>query len=252
MTQSICEHLVGSTIECQAVQTPNGPMTHVNLPFYLEDGSGISIYLVEEGARIKVTDDGATLFHLGANDIDLSDRRRWVPIRNLVEQHGFILSDQGEIYRHYSKDAMFGLLQEVLLLTADIVQWERRVHETGDHDLTLHSKVEGLLATVYGSQPERDVKVRGPHTVYSFDFRIADIYVDAFKPHHVSTASELRKLIDIRNLHDDELDFLMVIDDTSDPKKAAEEQGLFRDLAHCQLLSNLEIRAQQKLSDTSH
>jgi len=218
-------------------------MQYLSLPYHFSDGSCLSAYVIEQERGYLVSDDGATIFKILCNDIDLSDRRRWQPLKNIASRYGFELNDSGTLRKLYPAEAVSDIPRELLLMMAEVVNWEVSIHETGDYDLTLHTHVEELLTAIYKQQPESNKVVTGPHGAkYSFDFYVGDTYIDAFKPHAITTGAKLRKLHDLARL-DSEMKFLMVIDDRFDAEKASSEMGIFSDIASATLLTSLEERA---------
>jgi hypothetical protein len=218
-------------------------MQYLSLPYHFSDGSCLSAYVIEQERGCLVSDDGATIFKILCNDIDLGDRRRWQPIKNIASRYGYELNDSGTLKKFYPPDEVATIPGELLLMMAEVVSWEVSIHETGDYDLTLHAHVEELLTAIYRTQPELNKVVTGPHGAkYTFDFFVADTYIDAFKPHAMTTGAKLRKLHDLARL-DNEMKFMMILDDRFDANKASSEMGIFMDIASATLLTSLEARA---------
>jgi hypothetical protein len=239
----ICQEILSSSLTCQSVNTAKGRMQYLSLPYHFSDGACLSAYVIEQENGYLVSDDGATIFKIMCNDIDLGDRRRWQPLKNIATRHGYELNDSGTLRKHYQRDEVSVIPRELLLMMAEFVSWEVSIHETGDYDLTLHSHVEELLTAIYKVKPETNKVVTGPHGAkYNFDFYVGDTYVDAFKPHPIATGAKLRKLHDLARL-DNEMSFLMIIDDRFDEEKASGEMGIFSDIASATLLTSLETRA---------
>lgn len=244
----ICEAIISGALTCQPVQTPRGAMHYVSLPYSLTNGACLSVYVIEQHDGYLVTDDGKTIFSMQCNDINLSDRRRWTALRNVAARHGFEMSEGGAIKKHYARSRITEISADVLMLMADVVNWEASVQETGDYDLSLHSRVEELLTAIYHTKPEASHPVTGPHGArYTFDFYVNELHIDAFKPHALTTGSKLRKLHDLSRL-DHEMKFLMVLDDRYDANKASVEMGIFSNLAQCTLVSSLERRVGRQLN----
>lgn len=120
-------------------------MQYLSLPYQFSDGACLSAYVIEQEQGYLVSDDGATLFKIMCSDVDLSDRRRWQPIKNVALKYGFEMSDSGTLRKFYSSNFADDIAGELLLMMGEIVIWEASVHETGDFDLTLHMHVESLL-----------------------------------------------------------------------------------------------------------
>lgn len=244
----ICQELLSNSMTCQMVSTARGQMQYLSLPYHFTDGSCLSAYVIEQERGYLVTDDGSTIFNIMCNDIDLSDRRRWQPLKNIASRYGFDLNDSGTLRKKYLLEEVSDIPGELLLMMAEIVNWEVSIHETGDYDLTLHTHVEELLTSIYRAKPETNTVVTGPHGArYSFDFYVGNTYIDAFKPHAITTGAKLRKLHDLARL-DNEMKFLMVIDDRFDSEKASSEMGIFSDISSATLLTSLETRAGGTLS----
>lgn len=238
----ICQDILSNSLTCRQVRTARGEMQYLSLPYHLTDGACLSAYVVKQGQNYLVSDDGTTIFKIRCNDVDLSDRRRWQSLRNIAERYSYDIDDSGAIRKIYPADRVDEIAGELLLMMAEVVNWEISVQETGDFDLTLHAHVEELLTALYKAPPEPNIAVVGPHGAkYSFDFYVGETYIDAFKPHAITTGSKLRKLHDLARL-DVDMKFMMVIDDRFDPVKASEEMGIFSDIASSTLLSSLERR----------
>lgn len=239
----ICETILSNALTCRAVRTARGEMQYLSLPYYFSDGSCLSAYVIkQEHGEYLVSDDGATIFKIRCNDVDLSDRRRWQSLKNIADRYGYEMSDAGTIRKRYSADKVYDISRELLLMMAEVVSWETTVQETGDFDLSLHTHVEELLIALYGESVELNKMVVGPHGArYNFDFYVKKTYIDTFKPHALTTGSKLRKLHDLARL-DGDMKFMMVIDDRFDPIKASAEMGIFSDIASATLLTSLERR----------
>lgn len=248
----ICQQILSASLSCQTVQTPKGEMQYVSLPYHLSDGACLGVYIINQGGGYLVSDDGSTLFKILCNGIDLTDRRRWQPLRSIVSRYGYSLSDTGTIRKEYPIDRIDEILSEVLLMMAEVVNWDISIQETGDFDLALHSRVEELLTMIYHKRPETNKQVIGPHGAkYTFDFYADGLYIDAFKPHPITTGARLRKLLDLGRM-DGDMKFMMVIDDRDDPEKAQAEMGIFTSVATATTVSLLEQRASMAVSTARH
>lgn len=218
-------------------------MTHLSLPFQLSDGSVLGVYIMALDSKYMVTDDGTTMFNLSCNDIDLTDRRKWVSLRNIADRYGYHISEAGAIRRAYEESELPQVTHDILLLMAEVVNWEAALHETGDLDLSLTMEVEQLLTLMYHRAPEKSKEIKGHHgALYVFDFYVGDTYIDVFKPHPASTGSKLRKVIDLRRSYED-LNVMFVIDDRMEPEKAATEMGIFSGSANSIKLTDLQRKA---------
>src|SRR5690242_4051559 len=69
----------------------------VDTPFLFADGEPISFYLDENVNAVVVSDNANTLAHLASIGFDITDRRGWKSVGNIVSSFGFDLLDSGEI-----------------------------------------------------------------------------------------------------------------------------------------------------------
>src|SRR5262245_35997308 len=75
----------------------------VGTPFVFADGEPINFYLVDRQGKVSISDNADTLMHLAGVGIDISDRRRWTGIRQIMDSFGIELTEWGEITSSASK-----------------------------------------------------------------------------------------------------------------------------------------------------
>lgn len=66
-------------------------------PLSLSDGEPISLYLVESGNTVRVSDNGNTLFHMRGIGLDVDDRKKWRGVTNILASFKLNLESTGEV-----------------------------------------------------------------------------------------------------------------------------------------------------------
>jgi len=71
-----------------------------------------------------MTDDGMVLFALRGLGYALDDRRHWRGLEHLAQQHGFELTDTGELRGAAPEDRLAECAGRILQLFAAVTAWE--------------------------------------------------------------------------------------------------------------------------------
>lgn len=248
-----CTELIESLgLNCKILPSSDGKPIHcISTPFDYFDGDGIHLYAEELDGFVRFFDAGDSLFHVVGSGIKFRDKRSIKPIKKLVEDSGAQLSDEGEISTLAPiKDSKEGF-KKVLTAILNVAGWEAENAGISTDVTSLASEVEIYLREwkpghefLY-EQPLEGISGR-PHL---FSFLIDGELVDVVSSAPQSTASEIRKLADIRGIPSQaETRIRVIIDDRSNSKRAHEEALILSRFADVWLLTSLQDTIAQKVT----
>ncbi len=193
----------------------------VSTSFSFADGEIINFYIEDKQDETVVTDNGDTLFHLRGIGLDLSDRRRWRPYRQIATAHGFDLDDGGMIIGRSPTNRVPQLVANYITAMLDIVTLEHEQLGIPEEASQFIEEVEFYLRAW---KPSSNI-IRLPVLVgmsgksHTFHFELDGTLVDAAKPSSNKTGALLRKLTDI-SLSGVNKPVMVVMDDREDPNRA--------------------------------
>lgn len=166
---------------CKPVGSADSTALCITTPLTLPGGKPMDFYLQEEAhSQYEMTDDGLTMFALRGLGYALDDRRNWRGLEALATQHGFELTERGEIRASVPEDRVTEYSGRILQLFSSILAWEAEKFSDADSDFALTAEVERLLRMRDGSRPLlRDVTVQTRAADVTFNFQWGDTYVDA-------------------------------------------------------------------------
>lgn len=214
-----CENLIEHLgFECRQIDSS---VISVSTSFSFADGEIINFYIQDKREEVVVTDNGDTLFHLRGVGLDLSDRRRWRPYRQIVAAHGFELEDSGVIIGKSSTNQVSQLVANYISAMLDIVNLEHEqlgIPEEIDHFI---EEVEFYLRAwkPSGNIVRLPVLTGMSGKSHTFHFELDGTLIDAAKPNSNKTGALLRKLTDI-SLAGLNRSSIVVMDDREDPERA--------------------------------
>lgn len=237
-----CEHLAQRLgFECRALTES---LISVATPFSFADGEAIGFYLDDQQPDIVVSDNGDTIFHLRGVGFDLSDRRRWKPIKQIAESHGFELLDSGEIRATANRESCSNLIARYISAMLDIANLERE-------QLGLPEEIDRFVQEVefylHAWKPQASI-IHSPSLkgmsgrMHSFNFEFDGMLVDAARPHSGKTGALLRKFADI-SLTGAVTPILVIMDDRDDADRARVETDILTSMVSVMALSQLAKNA---------
>lgn len=212
----------------------------VATPFSFADGEAIGFYLEERPSEIVVSDNGDTLFHLRGVGLDLSDRRRWKPFRQIAECHGFELLDSGEIRAAAEPLSSSQLVARYVATMLSIAALERE-------QLGLPEEIDQFIQEVefylHAWRPDAELShspsVKGMSgRLHRFDFQFDGTLIDAARPHSNKTGAILRKAADL-SLAGLKTPIMIVMDDRDDTERVKVETDILSSMVSVLALSQL-------------
>lgn len=246
-----CTEIIKSLgLDCIILPSSDGKPIHcISTPFDYFDGDGIHLYAEELGGLVRFFDAGDTLFHVAGSGIKFRDKRSIKPIQKLVEEAGAQLSEGGEISTlATSEDSREGF-RKTLTAILNIAGWEAENAGVSTDVTSLASEVEIYLREwkpdhefLY-DQPLAGISGRS----HSFSFLIDGELIDVVSSAPQSTASEIRKLADIRGIPSQaDTPIRVIIDDRSNSERARQEALILSRFADTWLLTALQNKIAQK------
>lgn len=237
-------------LNCKILPSHDGKSIHcISTPFKYFDGDGIHLYAEELGELTRFFDAGDTLFHVAGSGIKFRDKRALRPIQKLVEEAGADLSEGGEISSLApTKDSNEGF-RKTLAAILNIAGWEAENAGISTDVTSLTSEVEIYLREwkpghefLY-DQPLAGISGRS----HSFSFLIDGELIDVVSSAPQSTASEIRKLADIRGIPSQvDTAIRVIIDDRNNLERARQEAMILSRFADTWLLTRLQNTIEQK------
>lgn len=239
-----CNWLVNNLgYDCRPVPGNNGGrVLEIDTPFSFLDGEPLSLYVLEQGSNIVVSDNGDTMAHLIGSGLNMANRRGWSVIRSRIEPHNMMLTDAGEIRALGSIDYASGVIAGFISGLLAVVDYERQnLGAPGDINI-LADEVEMLLrAWRPAGEIARRPQIKGmSQRKHTFDFQLDNTLVDAVAPNAAAVGGVMRKIGDVLSspyLSGREL--MVVIDDRADPGAASMERDIVTALAKTVLYTDL-------------
>jgi len=196
-------------------------------PLSFCDGEPIGLYFVQKGDTVHVSDNANTLFHLRGVGMDVSDRKKWRGIRQIVENFGIELKASGEVTAFASTTNAADLVSRYLAAMLSIADLER---ETLGITVEVSTYIDEVEEHLRFWKPTVNLLVSPTVTghsgrVHSFHFQFGDELIEAARPHSGRTGSILRKAADIQNSANP-ISVMVVMDDREDPERARAESDI--------------------------
>lgn len=196
-------------------------------PLSFCDGEPIGLYFIQKSDTVHVSDNANTLFHLRSVGMDVSDRKKWKGIRQIVENFGIKLRDSGEVTAFASTTGAADLVSRYMAAMLSVADLERETFGITAEVSTYIDEVEEHLKMW---KPDLDLILRPMVTghsgrVHNFHFQFGDELIEAARPHSNRTGSILRKAADIQNSANP-FQIMVVMDDREDPDRARAESDI--------------------------
>ena len=203
-------------------------------------GSPITLYLIDQGSTVLLSDNGDTLASLSGVGIDLW--RSLSTLRRKAQRYGLALTEQGA-FEALVKSAgaplafaksISGLIQ-IADWGADAIRARRSTVDLAQEALPY------IVARDKSAIPERNRAVIGAsNTTHVFDIRHGADLIDVIAPKAQATGAEMRKIGDVQNGPFAEgLSPLIIVDDRYDPIRAMQEIAIIGSIARAMAFTTL-------------
>lgn len=239
-----CEWAAALTrYDCHPAQGRNGePCLVIGTPFTLPDGSAINLYLVDQGSHILITDNGDTVFQLPAMGLDIWHGARMNSLREYAQAHLLQLTEAGELRCLMRPEhAPIGFAKAVTGMIA-VSLWIANRLQAEPLQVDLVAELQPyVIARDPGAAFEPHPKVRGAsRSIHEFDMRHGKDLIDIIPANANSTGSAMRKAGDVQNgPFAGDASPLIIVDDRSDPERAASEIGILASVTRAMAASTL-------------
>lgn len=227
--------------QCREVRAlGGGSAVEIGTPFVMTGGSPITLYLIDQGSAVLLSDNGDTLANLSGAGID--PWRSLSTLRRKAQRYGLALTEQGA-FEALVKPAgaplafaqsVSGLIQ-IADWGADAIRARRATVDLAQEALPY------IVARDRAAIPERNRAVIGAsNTTHVFDIRHGADLIDVIPPKAQATGAEMRKVGDVQNGPFAEgLRPLIIVDDRSDPIRALQEIAILGSIARAMAFSDL-------------
>lgn len=238
----LCQSLIEELgFICTAVDTHSQSAFRLTTPVDFADGQPISFYIEQlNNGYSCIKDGGEIIFHLLNTGLLNNERKSWRSIGNIAEKHQFNLAESGEFNTYFRTDNRPSFLNQALGFAYSLKQWEQERLGRGLDDLFFVDEVEiALRAWKPNSEITKKPSLAGySRKSYIFDLKMDDLLVDTLKPHSRSTASKLRKILDIQK-GPFIAPMLFIVDDRENTEKAKTERDIIGGISKAMLFSDI-------------
>lgn len=213
----------------------------VETPLSFPDGEPISLYFQQRGGSVIISDNADTIFHLHSSGMDLSDRKKWRGLHQIVSSFGMTLRESGEVSGDALAAGAGDLVARYIGAMLAVADLEREHFGISEELSKFLDEVEDRLRAL---RPQMELVRRVVTTGHSgrrhfFDFRFGDDFIDAARPHSIRTGSILRKAADIQNT-ENPARVMVIMDDREDPDRAKAETDILSTLVTVLPFTQLE------------
>lgn len=234
----ICKDLLNLTgFACQPI-SKQGDLARISTPFCFADGDPVPVYVQSFSNNIyRFFDDGHTLLHFLGRGMEIKSGHKLRFLVNIAQKHGAALNESGVLELFSKNNNAADAFAKYITCLVSISQWEEE-HQ----DLNANGAVfaEEVAHTLLSQHPEwSHTFVQKPNYLgssgkrHELDFSLGGKGFLAVKPTQQSAAPALYKLVDITNRQsNEELEFVVVIDDRNDKKAAKSTTQVFRSIAN--------------------
>ena len=231
---------------CRTIEASDGQgglVVAPPVPFW--DGSVIPMYVIPRGESVEITDDGALLQHLDASGFEVSgDRRRRKGLERALARWNVAFDSELRLLCKPS-DLRYAMNRFMCALFS-AAHWEaENVGKALDSSLLIE-EAELYLRTINpNAAVVHDAELRGiSGRRQIFPLKIDSTYYDAVGIHPASSAAVIKKLVDVRYVHENaDRQITVIIEDRANADRAKQDVQIFTQLAHVTLFSDLERRA---------
>jgi hypothetical protein len=179
----------------------------------------------QAGSQVHFFDDGFTLMHLHGVGIDLTDTKRWQPLRAIADVHGTTLNKQGVFEVLWPAESAAQGFARLVSTLLGVASWEREQVGVSQDSSWLVDEVAMYMrqwkpsATVNSKPPA----VKGfSGKMLTFDLEVGCQFVDAINPRGQSTNAAIRKFVEL-NTSETNREYMVIVDDRTNPEAAKQE-----------------------------
>lgn len=219
-------------IDCRDLATKLGFRCHqvtdgllnISTPYAFSDGEVVNFLLRDVGGTIIITDNCDFIAHFMSLGMDLSDKRKWIGIKNIVSNYNFNLTERGEIQAITTMAKLADRFNAFSAIVHDLTKWEIE-------RLTISEEISDLVDQIEyhirrrneGIGIERGYRATGAtgHK-YIFDMKVDDTLIEGIEPNGHATGAALRKVLDVERGAED-LGVVLVMDDRANIEAAKDE-----------------------------
>jgi Domain of unknown function DUF1828 len=229
--------------DCLPVNNLHGePGVEIGTPFALHGGAAVVVYCFAQGSHQVFSDDGDTLIHLSGLGLDVWHGARLKAIREVATGHNVTLSDSGCLTALARPEHAPFVFAQFLSAVLAMSRWAETSLQLEPQPIDLAAEAEPyIVARNPAWFLKRDPAVRGAsHNTYRFDFLHGPDLIDVVGPSAQSTGGVMRKVGDIINgpfLGDRKT--LIIVDDRTDPQRAAHEISILGSLTRAMPFTRL-------------
>ncbi|MCM1500665.1 MAG: DUF1828 domain-containing protein [Clostridium sp.] len=235
-------------VSCSRLPVSGSEIYCITTPFFHEDGDGIHVFAETIGEHVRFFDDGDTLFHV-IGCISVKNKRDVLPIRNLVEKTGVILSDIGEIEVLSPKNRLQEGFNKIIRSILMVSDWEKENRMLPEDAISLANEVEIYLSEWKPNMPikKNEVLTGISGRELKFEFLQDNTYIDVISSTPQASSAEIRKLADVRgvSVHSN-TDMMVILDDRQNKERAKEEAAVLSQFADVMMMTVLK----NKISNT--
>lgn len=226
---------------CRETQCLDGATAlEIGTPFAMAGGSPITLYLIDQGSTVLLSDNGDTLANLSATGID--PFRSLPALRRKTQRYGLTLTSQGAFETITRADAAAWALAQSISGLIQVADWGADAMRTRRPPVDLAQEaLPYIVARDNRAIVERNRAVIGAsNTTHVFDIRHGADLIDVIAPKAQATGAEMRKVGDVQNGPFAEgLRPLIIVDDRYDPIRAAQELAILASIARSMPFSGL-------------
>lgn len=229
---------------CRHLAQPGGEVVHcISTPFEYFDGDGVHVFAEEIGPTVRIFDAGDAMFHIAGSGIKFRNSRSIAPLRKMVREAGAELSEDGEISALAASANAQSAFRNVMTAILGVAGWEAENAGMTADTTSLAGEVEMYLRQwkpgkdLLRDQPMSGISGRS----HDFNFLLDGELIDVVSSRPQSTASEVRKLADVRGISvNASVDIRVIIDDRGNEDRARQEALILSRFADVWMLSSLQ------------
>lgn len=226
---------------CRETQALDGAAAlEIGTPFVMAGGSPITLYLIDQGSTVLVSDNGDTLANLSGTGLD--PFRSLPVLRRKTQRYGLTLTTQGAFEALARADAAPWALAQAISGLIQVADWGADAMRAKRPAVDLAQEaLPYIVARDKRAVVERNRAIIGAsNTTHVFDIRHGEDLIDVIAPKAQATGAEMRKVGDVQNGPFAEgLRPLIIVDDRFDPIRASQELSILASIARSMPFSAL-------------
>jgi hypothetical protein len=230
--------------DCHPVRGLRGESgLEIATPFALPGGSPITLYLIEEGTQILISDNGDTLFSLSTQGVDVFHAARIRSLRELATEFKVTLSPSGDFRVLSTPDQASRAFATAVSSLLAVSRWASKQMKQAAVETDLAAEAEPyIVARDPSAQLIHHPKILGASRAeHVFAFQHGNDLIDVISPYARSTGTVMRKVGDVVNgPFVEELSPLIIVDDRVHPDRAAAEIGIIASISRAQPFTSLQ------------